>query len=130
MLEIIIALIAMAFIFAYLYKATPDESPYFKLLYITLCLFSLFSVTWVSFKPEAVTTTKYLYNATGGLTGTEVVNQTLSDGMTSFMQTQSYVIMVVAVAVFTILVIMFLWNLFADLSKKKKEDNERGYKEQ
>jgi len=127
LLPIILSLIAGAFLFAYLYKSTPETSPFFKILYVSLALFFLFSTSWVSLHSQDFSTAKYTYNATGSLVTKEITNYSMTEPMKNFITTNNYAIIIVTLTVLFTLVIMYIWNLFVSASEQRFERNAKGY---
>lgn len=120
-LEVVVGLAGIAFIYAYLYANSPKENTWFKILFLFLSLFTIIILTWSIVYGQSVTY-NYFYDAgtaTLFLNGTE--NTTISDNMQPLLSTYFTGNMWVVITLLFIIVILFLVSLFSEFTKKKQE---------
>ena len=117
MLELIIGLAAISFIYAYLYSKTPENNQAFKLLFLALSLFSIVLLVWLMYN---VPTEKvvYKYDSSGNFTGKEVMKISLDEGVKNTLLTYLEVSMYVPIIVIALVIIFWIWNAFGSLLRR------------
>ena len=123
MLEIIVALGIIAFIYAYLYSKSPDPRTAsgftFRLLFLSMCLWTVYLLVWVGYNANTMTTvTKY--DNFGNITGTEVWNTTLSQPVRKTMLAYLGVSTWIPYVVIALILVFLIYNTFVSVLNKRE----------
>lgn len=117
MLEVIIALVGITLIYAYLYSKSDEKNIFFRILFLAMTLWSVYLLVWLGYHGSDTVTEVKRYNETGDLVATETWNNTLSEGVKGTILTYLDVTLYVPFIVIAIIMIVFIWNSFANIQK-------------
>jgi len=123
-LEVVVGLSFIAFIYAYIYGKTPKENFWFRLFFLSACLFTVSFLCWVLYNTSEITIVKK-YDANENFVGTEILNTTLSDSIKSGLLTYMEITIWIPIIVLAVSMVIFIWNIFSGILEKKKQ--KRGY---
>jgi len=110
MLEWVIGLGIIAFIYSYLYAKTPEKNIPLRIFFLMLSLWTITLLSYTVFK-SPVTIITYKYDSSGNFTGKEVINYTIPEGLRDSLSTYIEVSVWVPIVVFVIVLLAFLWNV-------------------
>ncbi|MEM5854211.1 MAG: hypothetical protein QW228_07640 [Candidatus Aenigmatarchaeota archaeon] len=123
MLEVIIALLGLTFLWAYLYSKAPESTTAsgfaFRLLFLGMTLWTAYLLTWSVF--QANTTIEiYEYDQYGNYTGKEVYNSTLTQPIKQTILGYLDVLSWVSYTVTALIIIFFIYNSIVGFFEKRK----------
>ncbi|MEM5867948.1 MAG: hypothetical protein QXG39_08530 [Candidatus Aenigmatarchaeota archaeon] len=123
MLEVIIALLGLTFLWAYLYSKAPESTTAsgfaFRLLFLGMTLWTAYLLTWSVF--QANTTIEiYEYDQYGNYTGKEVYNSTLAQPIKQTILGYLDVLSWVSYTVTALIIIFFIYNSIVGFFEKRK----------
>ncbi|MEM5867547.1 MAG: hypothetical protein QXG39_06475 [Candidatus Aenigmatarchaeota archaeon] len=123
MLEVIIALLGLTFLWAYLYSKAPESTTAsgfaFRLLFLGMTLWTAYLLTWNVFNINT-TTEIYKYDQYGNYTGKEIHNSSLTEPIKQTILGYLDVLTWVSYTVIALVMIFFIYNSIAGFWKKEK----------
>ena len=120
-LEIIVGMGFISFIYAFLYNVTPKETFWLRFLYLGLCLFSIVLLTWTMVTAPSLSTSVEILDLGNNVTRvTPIVNSSLTETYTTYLDVTQYVPLIVI----TTSLIIFLYNIFMEFSRRRKSVKE------
>ena len=118
---ILLGILVIAFILAYLYKATPKQNVGFKVLYLAMSFFTIFSYLWLSIHPQWFSIHKEVWQ-NGTLYQNETLTYSFNDNAISFLTTYSYAFLSTTILVLFIIFIMFVHNILTSIGVEQYEE--------
>lgn len=124
MLEVILALAGLTFLWAYLYSKSPKSTKSsgfaFRLIFLSMTLWTSYLLIW---NVATINTSieVFKFNETGNFVGKEIHNSTLSEPVKQSVIAYLDVLTWVTYAIIALIVIFFIYNAFTDILAKRKE---------
>ena len=123
MLEVIVALIGLAFFWAYLYGKAPESSTVsgfaFRLLFLGMALWTVHLLVWSVFSLNT-TVEIYQYDATGNLVGKELQIATPNEAIRQSILTYLDVLTWVIYTVLALILVFFIYNTITSVMRREK----------
>lgn len=120
MLEVVIGLGIISFIYAYIYSQIPKENAWYKFLFLSLTFFSIIFLIWNLSNLNTTTEIK-TYSSSGEFLGVEVQTSSLPNPIKETLLTYMDVTITVTIFVLAITLVLFIYQTFKGLIEKKKE---------
>lgn len=122
MIELVIGLLGLTFLWAYLYSKAPESTTssglVLRLLFLGMCFWTAYVLIWVLINQNVGVMEVNVYDENGTFLGKEIHNITISESVknviTNYIGVYSYVIYIV----FGIILIFLLYNSIISLLKR------------
>lgn len=123
MIEVILTLLGLSFLFAYLYSKSPESSTVsgfaFRLLFLGMCLWTSYLLVWTTFNTN--TTIRIdKYDAYGNLTGYEIHTTALSEPIKNTLVGYLDVMTWIPYVVLALIMVFFIYNSFISILRKRE----------
>jgi len=123
MIEVIIALLGLTFLWAYLYSKSPESSTVsgfaFRLLFLGMTLWTAHLLVWNVFSINS-TTEVYKYDQYGNFTGKEIHNSTLAQPIKQAVLGYLDVLTWVTYVIIALIMIFFIYNSISSIMRKRE----------